>query len=239
MSWLSVEGFLLENKSSALHVAFSMYSQLQNQLQEVSPRQDVHETLKVLIDTAMKINRRIINARDGHGWTALHYAARGRLFIGMRWLIEANADPNLLSKGTARITPLEVLLTMRPANGLDTELHKMLSELSYAGADLNRVGPSGLAPLDYAIAIHGIETVQHLSDLGATVSTLNGSSVPVGEEIRERLRIVLLLECAQAWEGFSTTHLKRFLEKPRGRPLAVEDYLEIRGASPRLSQSSE
>jgi len=245
VSWLSAEGFLLENESSALHVAFSMYSQMDqaqppNQLQETSPTQGVHgvhETLRVLIDTAMKIDRRIINARDAHGWTALHYAARGRLFIGMRRLLEANADPNLSSEGTARLTPLEVLLSMRPANfvGLDTELHEILGGLASAGAELDRVGPSGLAPLDYAIAIHGIKTVQHLADAGATVSTLSGPSVLVGEEIRERLRIVLFLECALAWVSFSITPLKCLLEEPRGRPLAVEDYLRIRMASPRLT----
>jgi hypothetical protein len=84
--------------------------------------------LKVLVKHANKL--RMINTRDKHGWTALHYASRGRMYGAIELLIDAKADPNLQS--AAGYTPLDVLLTRAPRHHAG-DLHKMIRLFSSAG----------------------------------------------------------------------------------------------------------
>lgn len=89
-----------------------------------------------------------VNAKDRHGWTALHLAARGRWVGAMEVLLDAGAlvDP-VNDEG---FTPLRLTLLKKPINAEATEL------LLRRGADKRIPATKGISVEDYVKVIaHG------------------------------------------------------------------------------------
>ena len=103
-------------------------------------------------------------------------------------------------------TALEVLLTCVADPGGRGEVaknRKCIDLLDSSSADLNRVGSHGLTPLQYAIGMHGLDVAECLIRCGADVDRLGTSSAAKNDVIRDvekKLEVVLLLECASAWQ---------------------------------------
>ncbi len=133
----------------------------QSEVADAAMRGDV-DAVRRLLDASADVNGRPadVNARQGDGATALHWAAYGGDVELARLLIDAGADPAAANRNGS--TPLWLAAT----NG-DTA---MIQTLLDAGADPNESLPLGRTPLMLAARTGNPDAVAVLLDHGADVN---------------------------------------------------------------------
>ena len=99
-----------------------------------------------------------VNAAQGDGTTALHWAAYNDDLEMMQWLIQAGADLSATTRLGA-MTPLVIAAT----NGNAATVQQLLK----AGADANAANSNGTTPLMMAAAAGKPEAIKLLLDAGA------------------------------------------------------------------------
>lgn len=100
-----------------------------------------------------------ISARDGNGWTPLHWASRSGNLTAMAFLIEKGTSID--EKGRSKDTPLHYAAGF---GGL--EATRLLIE---NGADIREMSDKGVTPLMMAAAKGTVETARFLMTCGANV----------------------------------------------------------------------
>jgi uncharacterized protein len=113
-----------------------------------------------IVELRREVNvRQGVNGKDGHGFTALDWAARTGRAEAIAELVRAGADPELHDSGPNGWTPL---LHAVHKNQLSS-----VRALLAAGADVNGRGDNGLTPLMLAAAQGEAAIAQELLAAGA------------------------------------------------------------------------
>lgn len=159
-----------------------------------------------------------VNAAQGDGTTALHWAAFNDDLASARLLLTAGAKVEAVTRVGA-ITPL--LMASRNGNpGLVTALVS-------AGADVNRANAEGTTPLMQAAASGSVETAKLLLDHGAAVDAkdIAHAQTPLMFAASLNRAAVVKLLLARGADSSLTTKLTK-LEKMRvdidGNPIPAE-----------------
>ena len=159
-----------------------------------------------------------VNAPQGDGTTALHWAAFNDDLPAARLLLAAGAKAEAVTR-VGSITPL-LMASRNGSAGL-------AAALLNAGADVNRAGAEGTTPLMQAAASGSVETVKLLLDRGAAVDAKDHAhaQTPLMFAASLNRAAVVKLLLAHGADASLTTKLTK-LEKMRvdidGNPVPAE-----------------
>ena len=159
-----------------------------------------------------------VNAPQGDGTTALHWAAFNDDLPAARLLLAAGAKAEAVTRVGA-ITPL-LMASRNGSAGL-------AAALLNAGADVNRAGAEGATPLMQAAASGSVETVKLLLDRGAAVDAKDHAHAQTplmfaASLNRAAVVKVLLARGADASLTTKVTKLERMRVDIDGNPIPAE-----------------
>ena len=136
------------------HGTITHFDAANSLLQKVS----VSDTNKYVIASTCQVGHEDFNSTDGHGNTALHWAAFKNSTSCCQLLIEKGSSPNAVAK-TSGWTPLH--------DAAYSDSNECLSLLISAGADVNAKANSGATPLCFAAQEDGPNSTRILLAAGA------------------------------------------------------------------------
>lgn len=120
----------------------------------------------------------LISAVSPDGFTALGFACYFGRFEAAKALVEAGADPNLISSNDFRVAPLHSALSGGHINIVNLLLDN--------GANVNLAAGEGWTPLHYAADIGDADLATRLLRMGANTGALNGdgqTAADYGEQV--------------------------------------------------------
>ncbi|XP_023313913.1 tankyrase-1-like [Trichogramma pretiosum] len=109
-----------------------------------------------------------INARDGSGWTPLHYALEREDRLTAEYLVKSGADLNIADD--AGLTPLHIICKTSYGDGMLEDFLKICDD-NHLQVQVDVLDNKGRTPLQWAVASFLPESVNLLLDRGADLSS--------------------------------------------------------------------